>query len=203
MALVSWLARCATPSPTSRWQIGQTAVQPCAGRRCHRRRSAPCTAPLGVGPAPAQARSPCSAALSSKQNDARVLLKLNLSALALRQNPQFPIRLRIQLDRLGDPHRPPPGRGRVCRLTQVLRFCAHYTRDSTVHRSQQQAESCCGCLSGPLRTGCPLLATTRFTCCSHCGRQSFGWRLSLPQATGAMQQRPCACMRRPKKLSWD
>jgi hypothetical protein len=53
--------------------------------------------------------------LGRQQHDARTLLKTHLDALALRQHPQFPVRLRIQLDRLGNPHRPPPGRFGVCR----------------------------------------------------------------------------------------
>lgn len=47
--------------------------------------------------------------IGSQQHDTRTLLKQNLDALALHQNPKLSVRLRIRLDRLGYPHSPPPG----------------------------------------------------------------------------------------------
>jgi hypothetical protein len=54
-------------------------------------------------------------AFGRQQHDARTLLKPHLDALALRQHPKLSLCLRIQLDRLGNPHRPPPGAVGVCR----------------------------------------------------------------------------------------
>ncbi len=48
--------------------------------------------------------------LGCQQHDARTLLNTLFTALALRQDPKLPLRLRIQLNSLGNPHRPPLGR---------------------------------------------------------------------------------------------
>lgn len=54
-------------------------------------------------------------ALGSQKNNAGPLLQPHLDSLAPRQDAKLPVRLRIQLDRLGNSHHPPPGRVGVCR----------------------------------------------------------------------------------------
>ena len=66
-------------------------------------------------------------ALGGQQDDAGALLKPHFDALALRQHSKLPLGLRIQLDRLGYSHRPPPLAVGVCRRTYFLLFGAGHT----------------------------------------------------------------------------